>query len=493
MIPIKPLADDLCMCPRCRGNLVSCTVVINGMRNLLDGRCEKCKTRYYVDLPSGHALFSPVAIDQKSGTVFDPANAQWLSNALAWSMRTKSYVDVPIRFYRKFRHSEIVLLNCLDYLYGHCLLKLLNAQYYVDQRPEVACCVLVPKQLTHLVPDGVAEIWEVDLPLKSFRHWYVSLEQQIAEEIASRDTCYLSVAHSHPHPSRYDLCRFVKIPTGLERSSDEPARIAFIYREDRLWGATLAQQARNIRMLYKRLKLAFPDIRFIVIGFGKQVSLVDGMVDERATEFSLEQEQRWLELYAVSDCVVGVHGSNMLLPSGLAKNVVELLPEDRFGNLSQDLLWPHSDVTGNEVLHRVRVLPGRPKLTDIKPALVASVVVHQLGSQRIARTLATSSLLPIDPTTGLLDTTGLSKRALEESRHYRQVLEAYDNRVPQSSLTWLHRRLEGAWALFLVKAISLARELLNQHAGWVPGRRGLQHIITTPQTKQKNITREANV
>jgi hypothetical protein len=35
--------------------------------------------------------------------------------------------------------------------------------------------------------------------------------------------------------------------------------------------------------------------------------------------------------------VIGIHGSNMLLPTALAAGCVEILPEDRYGNMVQDI------------------------------------------------------------------------------------------------------------------------------------------------------------
>jgi len=458
VISLKPLSNDLCQCPRCGSNLTGGDVLITGMRNLLDASCEPCRASYYADLPSGHAIFSPVAIDKYTGEVFDPTNARWFSAILVRSVKDKQPEPVSIAFHRTQRHPKIVLLNCLDYLYGHCLLKLLNAQYYIDHRPEVACCVLVPKQLIHLVPDGVAEVWEVDLPLKNFRNWYISLEQQIRAEIDARETCYLSVAHSHPHASRYDLNRFTKVSPKPTKGIDSSPVIVYVYREDRLWGVSLTHQTKNISNLYERLRLAFPTLTFIVAGFGDGGAFTQGIVDERSTCFSLEQEQRWLELYASADCVVGVHGSNMLLPSGLAAHVVELLPEDRLGNITQDLLWPDTYTTGNEALYRVRFLVGRTDLHDVRSNLVASVVIHQLAAEQTFTSAATASLLPVDDRTGIFDTGPLVQRASEDRLTQLRIVRGYRSRLLQHPLTRLGFQM---YQLKMLMGSAMKRELLS--------------------------------
>jgi len=257
MLLLKPLVSELCRCPQCDRELDHGRVIINGMRNLVDISCAFCDADYYMDLPSGHGLFYQVAVNKHTGQVYNPSGVEWFANMLVDSICDMHYEHVPITFRRERRHERIVLLNCLDFLYGHCLLKLLNAQHYLDNHPELACCVLVPKQLAHLVPDGVAEVWEVDLPLKRFQNWYVSLQQQIEGELEARDVCYLSVGHSHPHFSRYDLHRFAKLDqTLISDGRCDRVKLVFVYREDRLWGRSIRRQTKNINKLYKELRQA---------------------------------------------------------------------------------------------------------------------------------------------------------------------------------------------------------------------------------------------
>ncbi len=445
MIPLKPLSENLCICPRCRRTVTSNGIVINGMRTLLDAHCNFCHSNYYIDLPSGHGLLTPVAIDKDTEELFDLAHAEWFSVILGNSTKHKIFDHVPITFHRQRQHPRIVILNCLDYLYGHCLLKLLNAQHYLDHHSDLACCVIVPKQLMHLVPDGVAEIWEVDLPLKAFQNWYVSLEDQCRQEIEVREICYLSVAHSHPHPSRYDLQRFVKLPEEIERAVRGAPVVVFAYRGDRTWGASGLWQTHNINALFQNLKLAFPTLSFVVTGFGKHGAFAGGIVDERVQKYCIEQERHWLKLYRAADCVVGVHGSNMLLPSGLARHVVELLPEDRLGNITQDLLWPSYPIIGNEALYRVRFLPGRPDLGDVKPNLVASVIAHQLGGSKVFTSFMTASLLPALDSSGVFDTRKLTGRVPGEAAAYMQLLKDWTTRRLRRRSIRLQKRLQRGW------------------------------------------------
>ena len=104
---------------------------------------------------------------------------------------------------------------------------------------------------------------------------------------------------------------------------------------------TLTHQQHNIQKLYERLSNIFPDMLFVLIGFGKQNKITATkatLIDLRADNFDVELDHLWMAYMKVADCATGIHGSNMLLPSGLAKSTVELLPRSRLGNFFQDIL-----------------------------------------------------------------------------------------------------------------------------------------------------------
>jgi hypothetical protein len=66
-------------------------------------------------------------------------------------------------------------------------------------------------------------------------------------------------------------------------------------------------------------------------------------------------ERTWCQRYAASHAVIGIHGSNMLLPSALAGMTFDLMPADRWGNLMQDILPVESD--GRMACLRYSLLP----------------------------------------------------------------------------------------------------------------------------------------
>ena len=89
-----------------------------------------------------------------------------------------------------------------------------------------------------------------------------------------------------------------------------------------------------------------------------------------------ETERRWLGLLRGADLVIGVHGSNLLLPTGLARASIELLPAERYGNALQATLPSSLDPVTALIRHRT--LYGSDDLADLAPERVADVAVSVL-------------------------------------------------------------------------------------------------------------------
>ena len=385
MIRIHPEIDFHAVCPADGERLRTSDIVIPGMRALADCSCGACGTRYYVDLRVSHALWSPTYLNQSTGEVHDPSQMSWFSEPLGEGFLNPETRHV-VPTVRKFFHSDsIVIVNCLDFLYGHSLLKLLNVQRHLDHDPQLGCCVLVPPNLAHLVPTGVAEIWEFPEPLENGRKWYPSLAKWVSNELSSRKECFLSLAYSHPSNRFYDLGRFIgSLPDVSQDLSGCSPVILLSYREDRLWGANIRKQERNLQALYEQLSATFPEMAFVLVGFGFKNNLkIHGarIIDLRCNNFQRDRDRLWLAFMGASDCCVGVHGSNMLLPSGLAKSTVELLPRTRECNLLQDILFPHDfrDIRG--ALLSYRFIHGNDTLSDVSPQTVADAVSFMVTSR----------------------------------------------------------------------------------------------------------------
>lgn len=382
MIRIYPKLDFTAKCPSDQENLEILDLAISGMHCLAELFCPTCGNGYYANLPAGHDLWGSVILNKLTAEVYDPFKVVGVPQLTEGFLNPVNSEIVPI--VHKFLDADrIVIINCLDFLYGHSLLKLLNVQHYLDHCSGLGCCVLVPTQLMHLVPDGVAEIWEFTLPIKEGWKWYPSLQRWINQELTKRKECFLSPAYSHPSHRVYDLHRFVRnLPNISEEIKHYQPIILFSYREDRLWGRTLADQQRNLQKLYNKLSVIFPDMAFVLVGFGQHNKILSTgakLIDLRTHKFDVERDCLWMSYMSAADCVVGVHGSNMLLPSGLAKSTVELVQNSRLANTVQDFLFTEDYQDIRDALLFYRMLYGNETLSNIQPSIVTDMIKNVLA------------------------------------------------------------------------------------------------------------------
>jgi hypothetical protein len=243
-----------------------------------------------------------------------------------------------------------------------------------------------------MVPEGAAAIWTVDLPLSRGSEWNDWLAAELYRRISILPECRLSVAFSHPYPGDYDIERFTRVrPFQVEEWSMSSGRptVTFIWREDRVWHnvrryqlseglyewmkgklgfvqVPLDEQQERVVAFAQALQETFPQVDFAVVGMGHRGGLPGSILDLRTLHVNEDVEREWCERYAQSHVVVGVHGSNMLLPSAHGGAVIELVPGQRWSNLVQDVLPTALDV--REAMCRYRFLP-----LDSSPITVAEV------------------------------------------------------------------------------------------------------------------------
>jgi len=392
MISVKPTIEYEGRCPRCDAELIADRILWQGIHVCAVCRCNNCGAEIVGDLGIGQAFYTPYRVDMEKGLLFGEERAQaWFGNPLLIALQKPDRDREIVLDIEKFHTvSDAVILNCIDYLYGHSLLKLLNAAAHLRQSPGPGLVVIVPSFLRWMVPEGVAEIWTVNIPLNSAHQYFPRLDELIAKECERFERVWLSLAHSHP--AAFDISRF----TGVERHdfAREDFRITFVWREDRPWlksrlaiklarlsglmGLLLSWQNRKICRLFSCLRPSFPDAHFTVAGMGRMTSFPAWIDDERVERFTDQTERVLCRVYAESRLVVGVHGSNMLLPSGHAGMTLNLMPSDRWGNLAQDVLYHETD--SRMASYRYRYIPLCTPVADV--ACIADAQVACLESFR---------------------------------------------------------------------------------------------------------------
>lgn len=370
LVPLKPAPFAERSCPKCgAGNPRVVDVAFPGIHILGEYACTACGYRFYHDLPVGFAVDYDVAIGLDDGMLHNPKGvSHWVHGPLMEGFRAPSDAEVRIERRVLRQCKRIVLLNTLDFLYGHVLLKLWNAQYYLDRHPDLGLVLLIPRSFEWLVPDGVAEVWLVDQKLGQAHGWYRSIDRQVKGFLADFEEVQLGRGYAHPDKSSIDIERFTGVkPFPTDAFASTPPHITFVLREDRLWYRTpLHKEKHRImrrlglqrladpffrwdqqRMALRALRLmreAVPALTASVVGLGDPSSLPAGIEDLRTRAMNPATERAWCQAYARSQIVVGVHGSNMLLPTALAGGCIEILPYDRHGNIAQDVAHRRRDV-----------------------------------------------------------------------------------------------------------------------------------------------------
>lgn len=380
MIRLKPIPEAARReCPNCRAILAARGFAVTGMRNLAALVCPRCEAEFYADLPAGQGLYTPILLDKKAGAVYDDYDARWFSEWLAdaYARRTNEPLAFETKKFSPVKNT-VVLLNCLDTLYGHSLLKLLNADYYLN-RADVDLIILAPKFLEWMLPDRIAEAWIVDLPLKRGTEWNDWLAAEIDARLAPYDEVFLSVAFSHPRAEDFSIENFTRVapfPLDQWKARLENPRATFIWRDDRLWETEdekspnrferakrrfgksrerANEQLRKVITLAECLRGEIANVDFAVAGIGETGGLPGWIKDLRLEKIGAGDERALCERYARSHVVAGVHGSNMLLPSAHAGAVLEIIGEERQGNFLQDILFRGSDA--REMFFRYRFAP----------------------------------------------------------------------------------------------------------------------------------------
>ncbi len=335
---------------------------------MADCTCGTCGLDFYQTLPVGHAVNDTLSIVKSDGRLYSSgATKTWLSEAVLKACRFAKQDEVTIRKIIFRTHEHVVVLNTLDYLYGHTLLRLYNSLYHLDHHRDLGLIVIIPKLFEWLIPEGCAEAWIVDLPLNELRYSHTSIQKFVSGEFERFHSIYLSKAYSHPDFTTMDISRLTGIrPFDLENFTTVPPVITFILREDRWWfsGKTdywfyrLCRKFKMLRMgsrilssrqnkLVKKtiglIRQKLPRANFKIAGLGTTGNFTGYALDERRDYLSAPLEKDWCRIYARSHVVVGVHGSNMLLPTAFAAGCVEILPQERYGNIVQDISVRYSD------------------------------------------------------------------------------------------------------------------------------------------------------
>src|SRR5258708_25262521 len=232
MIRIKPEPENQFLCPKCSQQPLVREIVMQSVFTLADCVCKKCEFEFYQTLPIGHAVIDTLTIDKSERKLYpDDTEKSWLTKALmkAYGNEKRDEVHVKKIIYKKY--ERVVVLNTLDFLYGHVLLKLYNSIYHLDNNKDLGLIIIIPKLFEWLIPNGCAEAWIVDLKLNELTYNYLSVQKFISKAFERFQTIYLSKSYSHPDFTTIDISRFTSIkPFDLANFTRLRPTVTFVLR-----------------------------------------------------------------------------------------------------------------------------------------------------------------------------------------------------------------------------------------------------------------------
>lgn len=398
MIQIKPFISVNYTCS-CGGEFYFTGVLWQGLHVCEKLICSSCGRSRINSLPVNQSILEQYTFYPDSGLIYDTEGKIVADNW--YSTKLKSIVkpvlrDVEIEIEVLRKHDDILILNTLDYIYGHSLLFLLNLQQIIKSGTRLGIVVIVQPMMKWLIPrNDVSEIWTVKLGFQSFNNFYPDLSSKINSEFARFNNVYLSKGHLIPTNENIVIHRFTGIkPYDFSIKPLKPG-ITFLWRQDpdRLW-------IRNIYILkgFKKLgfrKILLPfqylrvvlllrllknklgnDYKYNVAGLGKFGKFPDFIDDQRIQCFNDESERKLCRAYAESIVVIGVHGSSMLLPSAHAGMAISLMPSKRWGNYAEDILFAETDI--RLATFQKRIVPLNLCLFDLYDIVIEMITGREL-------------------------------------------------------------------------------------------------------------------
>src|SRR5258705_1090871 len=193
MIRIKPEGENQFFCPKCAQPSKVKEIVLKSAFTLADCLCGNCGFAYYQTLPIGHTVVDTVTIDKLNSRLYPwDTKTSWFSEALlkAHLNEKQEAVEITKMIFKK--HDQVVVLNTLDFLYGHVLLKLYNSIFNLDHHKDLGLIVIIPKSFEWLVPSGCSEVWIVDVKLGDLVYNHSCIQKFVAREFERFSTIYLS-------------------------------------------------------------------------------------------------------------------------------------------------------------------------------------------------------------------------------------------------------------------------------------------------------------
>ena len=343
-------------------------IIFTGKHVVAKCRCNDSGRSFYHTFPTGYDLWFPISFSEDGKiSYYEKSTEHWLARPLFESFFLNDKILAPVEKIVYQSYDEVIVLNCLDSCFGHMLYKLFNAQIHLKEHSHYGLILLIPKSLLWLTPEGVAEVWYIDIERNSQLNRQIgSLDTFIKAELSRFKKAFLSFAFVHHDFTLLNFSLFLKTsPFSLDCFTALPPQITFVCREDRFWLTNridiflylasikigildkvkkyfVHRQNYSIVKAIEVMNRELKNPQYFIVGIGNTGSFKKPINDFReASVVSTQREKEWCRIYASSHIVIGVHGSNMIIPTSLAAGFINLLPSHKIPHMSEDVVIRH--------------------------------------------------------------------------------------------------------------------------------------------------------
>jgi hypothetical protein len=367
MLDLLPVPQDRFVCPCGQAELVVHGFTMTGMFVFAQTSCGQCGRKFLSRLHVDFAASVEFHCDIASGEIHSKAPG-WYHGQLMNTINSRGRQAPPLeKHQRRPLGRDVIVVNALDMIYGHCLHKLFS--YGASKAiPGVSFLAVVPHFIKWLVPESFDEVWVVNEPRNDMTRWNPHVVQDMAQLAANCDRLrYQDLSWSHT-VNIEDYTKVLPRKAGIA-----PARLLINWREDRCWtlrGRQLsrddaaADQLRLYTLLLETLRQHAPDLQAYVTGYGQFGEFPAWVQDLRIVEHDAAAELAWIKIAAKCHVALGIHGSNMILPFAHAESGVEIVPRDKWQTVT--VTWEFANAhKATDAIGRYRLVPDSSSVSDI--------------------------------------------------------------------------------------------------------------------------------
>lgn len=356
------------ICIYCESKLTLEEYYFYGWRSLYDCHCSKCKANFLIDMPIFSGIPYPAIYDKDKKKIVNDVATWWgepLENISLKILKDDVISNIKINM----KKDKLIVFNLLDFVFGHSFMRLERLTYYIDNEEyiEYDFLVLIPSQLRYLLSkfEDKISIIEIKISFPKYRCFYTCIDEEVKNITQNYSSIYCEMLKY----SQQEFLKLEKLNLPITKWVDEIKKIVIVYRKDRTVGATNRAQY----VFYKKLicLLNTLNVEVIIIG-DKDTYYFSKVNDIRVNKFESTTDNIWNEACS-GGITIGVHGSNMLIPSLCSSYNIEFVNIDKLYNFGQATAFLET-LNQQETIQKYRYIYGNEYLSDINPKIVYELI-----------------------------------------------------------------------------------------------------------------------